>query len=64
VGVALRTRDRVSPVYVSPGHLMDLSTAIDLILRLTPSGTLRLPETTRRAHALVNIVRRTAEAAQ
>ena len=59
VGAALRTRDRVAPVYVSAGHRMDLSTAIEIVLRVTPRY--RLPETTRRAHALVNAARRDAE---
>lgn len=57
VGMALRTRTGVAPVYISPGHAMDLPTAEALILRLTPDGKYRLPETTRRAHRLVNAVR-------
>ena len=61
VGMAVRTRDNVAPVYVSPGHLMDLDTAVALVLQLTPQGRYRLPETTRRAHALVNDLRRRVE---
>ncbi len=49
IGWALRTRDRVRPVYVSVGHRIDLATAAQLILRLTPNGRYRFPETTRRA---------------
>ncbi|WP_281274363.1 endonuclease V [Allorhizocola rhizosphaerae] len=49
VGRALRTRGGVKPVYVSVGHQIDLDTATDLILRLTPR--FRLPETTRQADA-------------
>jgi len=60
VGAALRTRDRCNPVYVSIGHRMDLETAISLILRLT---RFRQPETTRRAHQLVNDARRAYKAA-
>ncbi len=56
VGAAVRTRAGVSPVYVSPGHLMDLPTAIELVLQVSPRY--REPETTRRAHALVNELRR------
>lgn len=56
VGMAVRTRRGVSPVYVSPGHLMDLPTAVEWILRLSPRY--REPETTRRAHRLVNALRR------
>lgn len=49
LGWALRTRSGVRPVYVSVGHRVDLSTAADLVLRLTPNGRYRCPETTRRA---------------
>ena len=58
VGAALRTRDRVNPLYVSIGHLMDLPTATGLVLRLCTSY--REPETTRRAHRLVNAMRKAA----
>lgn len=50
VGVALRTRTGVTPVYVSIGHLITLEEAADLALRLAPR--LRIPEPTRRAHIL------------
>ncbi len=56
VGVALRTRAGVKPVYVSPGHLMDLETAVEIVLRVSPRY--REPETTRHAHRLVNELRR------
>jgi deoxyribonuclease V len=56
VGVALRTRDGVKPVYVSPGHLMDLETAVRVVLAAAPAY--REPETTRRSHRLVNELRR------
>lgn len=52
LGWALRTRDRVRPLYVSIGHRIDLATAADLILRLTPGGRFRFPESTRRADRL------------
>ncbi len=52
LGWALRTRSGVRPVYLSVGHRMDLPTAADLILRLTPGGSYRFPETTRRADRL------------
>src|SRR5215470_17814413 len=55
VGVALRTKNKVSPVYVSPGHLIDLGSAVDLVLRST--GKYRQPEPTRQAHLLVNRLR-------
>lgn len=56
IGMAVRTRTGVKPVYVSPGHLIDLPTAVDLVLRM--STGYREPETTRRSHRLVNEVRR------
>lgn len=56
VGAALRTKANVQPVYVSPGHLLDLSGAIQLTL--DADGGYRQPEPTRLAHHLVNAVRR------
>jgi deoxyribonuclease V len=56
VGMAVRLRARVQPVYVSVGHLVDLPTAV-AVVRAMGAGY-RLPETTRRAHALVNALRR------
>lgn len=56
IGAALRTKNKVNPVYVSPGHLIDLDTAISLTL--TCNGGYRIPEPTRRAHNLVNALRR------
>ncbi|MBI4569916.1 MAG: endonuclease V [Planctomycetes bacterium] len=58
IGAALRTRAGTRPVYVSVGHLMDLETAIDLVLRA--GGGRRLPEPTRLAHQYVNEMRRAA----
>ena len=55
VGVALRLRAGVKPVYVSPGHRMDVPTAVEVVLAV--SAGFREPETTRRAHRLVNRVR-------
>ncbi len=57
IGVALRTRKNVTPVYVSPGHLTDLDSAAELMLRTVTKN--RLPEPTRQAHLLVNEIRRT-----
>ena len=69
VGAAVRTKDRVAPVYVSPGHLIDLPGAIKLALRsvkgfepsdaaLPSKSKYRIPEPTRQAHLLVNELRR------
>ncbi|WP_425396948.1 deoxyribonuclease V [Aeoliella sp.] len=48
IGGVLRTRDSVKPVFISPGHRMDLPTALDHALAC--STGYRLPEPTRRAH--------------
>ncbi len=56
IGAALRTKRNVSPVFVSPGHLINLTDAIRLTLAC--DGGYRQPEPTRRAHLLVNRLRR------
>lgn len=56
VGAAVRTRTGVRPVFVSPGHRMDLSTAIRLVL--TTCSRYRLPEPVRAAHHLANTARK------
>ena len=59
IGAALRTKNKVNPVYVSPGHLIDLETAIGLTLKT--DGGYRIPEPTRRAHNLVNALRKSEQ---
>ncbi len=48
IGVALRTRTARNPVFISPGHLADIPTAAELVLRC--SLKYRLPEPIRLAH--------------
>ncbi len=48
IGVALRTRPEVKPVYVSVGHKVDLPTAMHWVLACCRGY--RLPEPTRYAH--------------
>lgn len=48
VGVVLRTRAGVKPLYISPGHCIDLDSAVALVLACTPRY--RLPEPIRLAH--------------
>jgi deoxyribonuclease V len=48
IGVALRTKTRVKPIYVSIGHKIDLQTAIHWVLECCCGY--RLPEPTRLAH--------------
>jgi deoxyribonuclease V len=48
IGVALRTRTAKNPMFISPGHLADIPTAAELVLRCSPRY--RLPEPIRLAH--------------
>jgi deoxyribonuclease V len=48
IGVVLRTKDDVSPIYVSIGHKIDLPTAIHWVLECCRGW--RLPEPSRLAH--------------
>ncbi len=52
IGAVLRTRTNVKPLFVSPGHLVSLSTAIELVLGC--GGGYKLPETTRWAHRVAS----------
>lgn len=56
IGAVLRTRDGINPIYVSPGHHMDLKTAIQLTMACV--GRYRIPEPTRQAHLYANELRR------
>jgi deoxyribonuclease V len=56
IGAVLRTREKVKPVFVSPGHKMSLQDSIGITLKCM--GKYRIPEPTRRAHELVNAFRR------
>ena len=47
VGLCLRTRTGIKPVFVSPGHKMDIPTAARIVLSL---AKFRLPEPLRLAH--------------
>lgn len=47
VGVVLRTREHVKAIFVSPGHMIDISSSIEIVMRCV-SGY-RIPEPLRRA---------------
>jgi len=56
IGIALRSRENVAPIYVSPGHLTDFESALSIVSACLTRY--RLPEVTRQAHQLVNQLRR------
>lgn len=55
VGAVVRTKNNVLPVFVSPGHKMDIRSAVEIVLKACRGY--KLPEPTRLAHLLVNKVR-------
>ncbi len=59
VGVVLRTRDGVKPLFVSPGHLIDIEGSIEIVLGCVRG--FRLPEPIRCAHGLSKSVKRALE---
>jgi len=58
IGAVVRTRDRVRPVFVSPGHLMDIRSAVALVL--VCSDGFRLPRPVREADRLSREMARAA----
>ncbi len=56
IGAVLRTRNKVKPVFISPGHRIGLADSIKLIKNCCRGY--RLPEPTRLAHLYVNQLRR------
>jgi deoxyribonuclease V len=58
VGVLLRTRANVKPMWVSPGHRMDIDSAARIALACTDGY--RIPAPIRAAHLLVGEARRKA----
>jgi deoxyribonuclease V len=50
IGVALRTRANVKPLFVSPGHKIDLKTSVEIVLASSPY--FRIPLPLRCAHSL------------
>jgi deoxyribonuclease V len=56
LGEVVRTKDRVQPIFVSPGHHIDLGSAVRVVLEMCRGY--RMPEPTRQAHEYVNEFRR------
>lgn len=52
LGAVLRTRPGVKPLFISPGHRLDLPAALELVMHCTTRY--RLPETTRWADGLAS----------
>ncbi len=50
IGAVVRTRDRVKPVFISPGHLIDVKSSVEWILKLTKG--FKLPEPIRFADSI------------
>ena len=48
IGAVVRTREKTNPLYISPGHLMDVEHAVAFVMACCT--TYRLPEPTRWAH--------------
>lgn len=58
VGAVLRTKQRVRPVFVSPGHRIDLVTSIRIVLECCQG--FRIPEPLRLAHQLAKSIEHSA----
>ena len=56
VGMVLRTKQNVKPMYISPGHKISFADSVKIVLQCTTKY--RMPEPTRKAHLLVNQLRR------
>lgn len=56
IGYALRSRSQVKPIFVSPGHLCDLDSAVAIVYQLL--DRYRIPPPIRHVHNLSNAVRK------
>ncbi len=57
VGAVLRTRMNVKPVFVSPGHLIDISSSLKVVLNCT--SNFRMPEPLRTADIISKKLKKT-----
>ncbi|MCX7990837.1 MAG: endonuclease V [Proteobacteria bacterium] len=55
IGAVLRTKVNVKPLFISPGHLVDIESSVRIIISLI--GKYRLPEPVREAHLYGNKLR-------
>ncbi|RYU92465.1 deoxyribonuclease V [Mucilaginibacter terrigena] len=55
IGIALRSKENCNPIYISPGHNINMQQSVDVIKKCIRGY--RIPEPTRQAHFLVNKIR-------
>lgn len=55
LGYALRTKDKVEPVYISPGNKISVDDSLNIMMQCVQRH--RIPEPTRQAHDYVNLLR-------
>ncbi|MBB5394656.1 deoxyribonuclease V [Mucilaginibacter sp. AK015] len=55
IGVALRSKQHCNPIYISPGHNINIQQSVDVIKNCIRGY--RMPEPTRQARSLVNKIR-------
>ncbi len=55
IGAILRSKDNTNPLFISPGHLINISKSVEIVLQ--SCVRYRIPEPTRLAHIEVNRVR-------
>jgi deoxyribonuclease V len=53
IGIVLRTRDNVKPLFVSPGHLVSADDCLSVVLKVTKRY--RIPEPIRYAHKMARL---------
>lgn len=56
IGLALRSRTKVNPVYISPGHKLSFGDAYSIVMKALTKY--KLPKTTRLAHHYANKLRK------
>lgn len=55
IGIALRSKKKCNPIYISPGNLVSMEQSVEIIKNCIRGY--RIPEPTRQAHLLVNKIR-------
>jgi len=55
IGIALRSKKKCNPIYISPGNMVSMEQSVEIIKNCIRGY--RIPEPTRQAHLLVNKIR-------